>query len=177
MCTIIVQSSSQFHYDATGKASCTDPLRSHAKRASIFGRDFDQSVSALDVIPSFYLDGSEGTDLNKTNRLAIANLDWDHIRASHLYNIITSLLLSGSASNETFPSNKVGRQISSERTRFVGIGEVLSVRIYASLFGQERLRRDELDGPSNDVLEVSEENGVDQLKQRWFRKYQLEKLR
>ncbi|KAL5594120.1 hypothetical protein BROUX41_001166 [Berkeleyomyces rouxiae] len=63
-----------------------------------------------------------------TRRVAIVNLDWDHIKAADLMALFTSFL----------PSN--------------GTGKVLRVSVYPSEFGKERMAREELEGPSKEIF-------------------------
>jgi hypothetical protein len=56
-----------------------------------------------------------------THRIAVVNLDWDHIRAEDLMAVISSFLPPG--------------------------GRMLKVSIYPSEFGRERMEREEMEGP------------------------------
>ena len=107
----------------------------------------------------------------RTARLAIVNLDWDHVRAHHLYKICASLI-------SPTPHVNVVR------------GKVLSVRVYPSDFGKERMAREEKEGPPSEIFkkkdlnaeEVDEKNvydvgGEDEYDEDALRQYQLERLR
>ncbi|KHN99827.1 nuc153 [Metarhizium album ARSEF 1941] len=59
-----------------------------------------------------------------TNRIAVVNLDWDHVRAADLMALFASFLPTGD-----------------ERSR------VLKISIYPSEFGKQRMRQEELEGP------------------------------
>ncbi|KAJ7634250.1 hypothetical protein DFH06DRAFT_1055429 [Mycena polygramma] len=129
---------------------------------------------------------SEGA---QTNRLAVVNLDWDHVRAVHLFKICSSLV-SPSAPSVPAPQptkSDHAPQGASHPAR----GKVLSVRIYPSEFGKERLTREEKEGPpaeifkksatleedevnEKNVYEVGDENDYDEDA---LRNYQLERLR
>ncbi|KAJ7225565.1 hypothetical protein GGX14DRAFT_639656 [Mycena pura] len=123
--------------------------------------------------------------VSQTNRLAVVNLDWDHVRAVHLFKICSSLV-SPTASSMAPPHSK----ISSEPSRVVR-GKVLSVRIYTSDFGKERLAREEKEGPPPEIFkqsqlgedeEVNEKNiynvgDENEYDEDALRKYQLERLR
>ncbi|KAF8317357.1 hypothetical protein DL93DRAFT_2110555 [Clavulina sp. PMI_390] len=110
---------------------------------------------------------------NATSRLAVVNLDWDHVKSSHLFKIFSSVVPSAN-----------------------GRPRVLSVRIYPSQFGKERMEREELEGPPPEVFlqngkkdeemdeeDVNEETifqtGDDKslVNNDALRKYQLERLR
>jgi hypothetical protein len=121
--------------------------------------------------------------------LAAVNLDWDHVRAVHLFKICSSLV-SPSALSLPPPKNNPDRAPNGIPSRPVR-GKVLSVRIYPSEFGKERLAREEKEGPpveifkksstleedevnEKNIYEVGDENDYDEDA---LRKYQLERLR
>ncbi|KAK0464875.1 uncharacterized protein EV420DRAFT_1759641 [Desarmillaria tabescens] len=126
----------------------------------------------------------------RTYRLAAVNLDWDHVRANHLFKICSSLvsltappLASSSRSPE---KSKKRAKSSNEMVR----GRVLSVRVYPSEFGKERMAREEKEGPPAEVFkkkkvedeEVNDRNIYEvgdehDLNEDALRKYQLERLR
>ena len=138
---------------------------------------------------------SEGEDASgsaeRTNRLAVVNLDWDHIRASHLYKIFSSLVsptapsLSLLGSQPGAGEKKAG---SSKGSAPVVRGRVLSVRVYRSEFGKERLKREEVEGPPKEIFKrnihnetygpslIQEDDGGE-YNEDALRKYQLERLR
>ncbi|KZZ95477.1 nuc153 [Moelleriella libera RCEF 2490] len=60
-----------------------------------------------------------------TNRIAIVNLDWDHVRSVDLMALFSSFLPEGSSSSE----------------------RVLKISIYPSEFGKERMQQEEIEGP------------------------------
>lgn len=73
-----------------------------------------------------------------TNRLAIVNLDWDHIRSSDLLALMSSFVPKG--------------------------GRIQKVSIYPSEFGKERMQREELEGPPKEIFKKgkqSDESSVD----------------
>ncbi|KAF8202878.1 hypothetical protein BJ912DRAFT_1018743 [Pholiota molesta] len=118
----------------------------------------------------------------RTARLAIVNLDWDHVRAHHLYKICASLVS---------PTAPVGRGGKGAGATTVVRGQVLSVRVYPSDFGKARMEREEKEGPPAEIFkkkdvenpeEVDEKNvyevgGEDEYDEDALRKYQLERLR
>ncbi|KAG5638654.1 hypothetical protein H0H81_011206 [Sphagnurus paluster] len=131
---------------------------------------------------------------NQTNRLAVVNLDWDHVRASHLFKICSSLvsptapMTSSSSSQENINVGK--RQYLEGKLGNVVRGRVLSVRIYPSDFGKARMLREETEGPPPEIFrkKKSEEDEVnaqniydvtdeDDYDKDALRKYQLERLR
>jgi hypothetical protein len=129
--------------------------------------------------------------VQRTNRLATVNLDWDHVRAIHLYKISSSLvsptapLLSAS---ETVERNGMG--LGKVSGQIVARGRVLNVRIYPSQFGKERLAKEEKEGPPAEIFkkrkdedeEINEKNIYDvgdeaDYDEYALRNYQLERLR
>ena len=131
----------------------------------------------------------------RTARLAIVNLDWDHVRAHHLYKICASLV-SPTAPLVRASTSSLERRTSEQYERGdagqvnVVRGNVLSVRVYPSDFGKERMAREEKEGPPPEIFkrkdleseEVDEKNvydvgGEDDYDEDALRKYQLERLR
>lgn len=117
-----------------------------------------------------------------TRRIAVVNLDWDHVRATHLYKIFSSLV------SPTAPPVSEKKVKKSGATNVVR-GKVLSVRVYPSEFGKERMAREEKEGPPTELFKKQED--VDENDPRSLyeigdgqdydedalRKYQLERLR
>ena len=131
----------------------------------------------------------------RTARLGIVNLDWDHVRAHHLYKICASLvsptapLVRASASSL---ERRTSHHQESESAVQVNVvrGKILSVRVYPSDFGKERMAREEKEGPPSEIFkkkdlnseEVDEKNvydvgGEDDYDEDALREYQLERLR
>jgi hypothetical protein len=116
----------------------------------------------------------------RTRRIAVVDLDWDHVRAMHLYKIFTSAIAAPRSSS----SRSIG--ISAPAVR----GKVLSVCIYPSKFGLERMAQEENGPPLEllkkqsvvDVEEVNErtiyETGdVEEYDEDALRTYQLQRMR
>jgi hypothetical protein len=130
-------------------------------------------------------------DASQTTRLAAVNLDWDHVRAVHLFKICSSLVSPSAPSVAPAPkksnSDRAPKAAPSRPVR----GKVLSVRIYPSEFGKERLAREEKEGPPPEIFKkpsALEEDEVDEKNiynvgdendydEDALRKYQLERLR
>ncbi|KAL7925724.1 hypothetical protein ACQKWADRAFT_282836 [Trichoderma austrokoningii] len=79
-----------------------------------------------------------------TNRIAIVNLDWDHVKSTDLMALFTSFI----------PANESGK--------------VLNVSVYPSEFGKERMQKEELEGPAREFFkkgkkkeEVEDESASD----------------
>ncbi|KAG6885584.1 hypothetical protein C0993_012586 [Termitomyces sp. T159_Od127] len=122
-------------------------------------------------------------EANPSHRLAVVNLDWDHVRAVHLFKICASLL------SATAPLASSGKREKGVRGS-VARGKVLCVRVYPSEFGKERMAREEKEGPPSEIFrkksngdeEVNAQNiydvgGEDEYDKDALRNYQLERLR
>jgi len=91
----------------------------------------------------------------RTNRLAVVNLDWDHVRASHLFKICSSLVsptAPAARSSSRAPDNTDKQNPMKATSSNVARGKVLSVRIYPSEFGKERMAREEVEGPPPQIF-------------------------
>jgi hypothetical protein len=160
--------------------------------------DFDESsFTDLDAQAAIYAKNNPEADQEdgeRTRRIAVVNLDWDHVRAEHLYNIFSSLVSpTAPASAHASPvSGRPDTHRSVKRGKCTVVrGKVLSVRVYTSEFGKERLAREEREGPPAEVFkkrkgvedeEVNEKNiyevgDEDDYDEDALRKYQLERLR
>lgn len=159
----------------------------------------DEAYADLDAQAAAYLKDHTGDNETeqvgvKTNRLAVVNLDWDHVRATHLYKIFSSLVSPTAPS----PSVAVNANVNSngdEKLRTfsgakIGRGKILSVRIYPSEFGRERMRKEEVEGPPKEIFKKSrrydeddvlgsliQEDEGGEYDEKALRKYQLERLR
>ncbi|CDO71641.1 hypothetical protein BN946_scf184911.g112 [Trametes cinnabarina] len=170
------------------------------------GRDVTQPIPVLDDTAEVDLDEDSYADLDaqaaayakanpevdqgasevqRTRRIAVVNLDWDHVRAIHLYKIFSSLVsptgsavASGSSGKAAKPSVPVVR------------GKVMSVRVYPSEFGKQRMAREEKEGPPLEIFKkrdlnpddinertVYETGDGEDYDEEALRKYQLERLR
>ncbi|KAF8905527.1 hypothetical protein CPB84DRAFT_1844934 [Gymnopilus junonius] len=142
-------------------------------------------------------DADEQANIQHTSRLAIVNLDWDHVRADHLYKICSSLVSPTApavlTSNASLPRTESSRRYLGKGEGQVTVmrGKVLSVRVYPSDFGKKRMEREEKEGPPPEIfrkrkdLDVDEVNettvyevgGEEEYDEDALRKYQLERLR
>ncbi|KAJ6444929.1 pre-rRNA processing protein Esf1 [Purpureocillium lavendulum] len=71
-----------------------------------------------------------------TNRIAIVNLDWDHVKSTDLMALFSSFI----------PPNA---------------GRILSISIYPSEFGKERMQQEELEGPPKELFKNDGKEGSD----------------
>ena len=164
------------------------------------GPDIDRSIPGLqDEDAEVDLDEDDFTDADahathhrkvtsedqesslRTRRIAVVDLDWDYIRAIHLDKIFTSAIAPvGSSSSRP-------NRVSAPVVR----GEVLSVRIYPSKFGLERMAHEE-NGPPSELLKkkksldgeedvnertIYETGDADEYDEDALRKYQLQRMR
>ena len=105
----------------------------------------------------------------QTRRLAAVNLDWDHVRAVDLFKVFASALS---------PSTSAGGSSTAA-------GRVVRVAVYPSDFGRERMAREELEGPPQELFKPVKDDEPeparlqdgDEYDERALRKYQLERLR
>nr|GAT44145.1 predicted protein [Mycena chlorophos] len=120
-----------------------------------------------------------------TKRLAAVNLDWDHVRAVHLFKICSSLVSPAAAPRSLAKKTQgAGKDLSR-----VVRGKVLSVRIYPSEFGKVRMAREEKEGPPPEIFkkrpegeEINEKTIFDvgdgnEYDEDALRRYQLDRLR
>ena len=116
----------------------------------------------------------------RTRRIAVTDLDWDYVRATHLYKIFSSAVSPVKSSSKSDAVFTPAMQ-----------GKVLSVRVYPSKFGLERMAHEE-NGPPLELFKkkkmADEEEDVNErtiyetgnsgeYDEDTLRKYQLERLR
>jgi hypothetical protein len=148
------------------------------------GVDLDEETyDALDRQPIGYSskfghqDGArQNLSGKETTRIAVVNLDWDHVRAFHLLKIFNSIASQGASGSNS------------------GSGRVLNVRVYPSEFGKECMAREEKEGPPPEIFRKKKDEDLDeedineqtifeqgdgnaQYDDNALRKYQLERLR
>ncbi|KAL1914908.1 uncharacterized protein VTP21DRAFT_7824 [Calcarisporiella thermophila] len=104
----------------------------------------------------------------ETRRIAVVNMDWDHVRATDLMKVFSGFKPSG--------------------------GVIRSIKIYPSEFGKERLEKEAREGPPKEIFkdvnssdvedeeEINEktiikEDSGEEFNMEQLRKYQLERLR
>ena len=96
--------------------------------------DESESDSEKDVAEeTFEYPDRQGDDLPQgevTARLAVVNLDWDHIRAADLLAVFSSFAPEG--------------------------GRILKAAVYPSEFGRERMDREAIEGPPKDIFPTAE---------------------
>ncbi|KAE9408126.1 hypothetical protein BT96DRAFT_914111 [Gymnopus androsaceus JB14] len=176
-------------------ASRPIPVANDEAEIDLDENDFDDLDAQAAAYNATNPESAPTPEATRTNRLAIVNLDWDHVRAVHLYKICSSLVSPTapavvSSSKAASGSERRQRNIKGGATSVVR-GRVLSVRIYPSQFGKEKLAREEKEGPPPEIFkrkqadeddEVTEQNIIqvgdeNEFDEDALRKYQLERLR
>jgi hypothetical protein len=131
---------------------------------------------------------------NRSQRLAVVNLDWDHVRASHLYKIFSSLVSPTSPRVSVTDVSNTGKEFGAKKEKSgaspAARGVVLSVKVYPSEFGKARMEREEKEGPPAEIFkkrrkqadEINEKTIYEvgdetQYDEDALRRYQLERLR
>lgn len=95
----------------------------------------------------------------ETKRLAVVNMDWDHVRSLDLYKVFSSLVspiatrLPGTAVTETTEGRRNQASVQVK-------GTVESVRVYVSEFGKERMKREDIEGPPKEIFKRASEDGT-----------------
>lgn len=139
------------------------------------------SIDLSETEPAFAPEGSdEGEieseddtpDVEATRRLAVVNMDWDHLRAADLYRVLASSLSLAAlppppppkaVKTKKFDSNgeEIGPYKPPSRLT-LATGRLLNLRIYPSSFGAERMEREAREGPPTEVfLRGGDESGSD----------------
>ncbi|KAH7910970.1 hypothetical protein BJ138DRAFT_1113622 [Hygrophoropsis aurantiaca] len=155
--------------------------------------DLDAQAAAFAKNEAGNTDNAEETP--RTRRLAVVNLDWDHVRAIHLYKIFSSLLspsASAAGSVSSAPIHPDRQRTIKTSPTVIGRGKVVSVRVYPSEFGKERMTREEKEGPPAEVFKkkkvpeneedinektIFETGDSQDYNEEALRTYQLERLR
>lgn len=88
---------------------------------------------------------------NETRRLAVVNLDWNQVRAVDLYVLLSSFLPKG--------------------------GQIMSVAVYPSEFGLERMEEEAVHGPVGLFDDGEEDEQDDEFDSKKLRAYELSRLR
>lgn len=164
--------------------------------------DLDEDTYAeLDAQVAAYAEANEAAQEKKdlgiasrTRRLAVVNLDWDHVRASHLHKIFSSLVSPAAPYLPISSSSANGKADSAGKSKTgatpVARGSVLSVRVYPSEFGKVRMEKEEKEGPPAEIFKkkrketqeinertIYEVGDEDEYDEDALRRYQLERLR
>ncbi|WFD21102.1 pre-rRNA-processing protein esf1 [Malassezia caprae] len=117
-----------------------------------------------------------------TRRLAVVNMDWDHVRAIDLFKVFSSLVSPHATRDPLAPVSETARGAHAALAPVRG--QVLSVRVYLSDFGRERLAREDVQGPPRAIFQKREAKKAakqvdegNEFDEEALRQYQLERLR
>ncbi|PFH54421.1 hypothetical protein AMATHDRAFT_135225 [Amanita thiersii Skay4041] len=205
---VLLESSDDENDKSTGSGYDTDDTSDHGEVVIIGGdannkRDVDAEINLdendfadLDAQAAAYSQAhpEEPTEQNaeRTRRLAAVNLDWDHVRAVHLYRICSSLVSPTASlpSTSSFTKRRKGDEKGPIGAHNVIRGQVLNVKVYPSEFGKKRMAREEKEGPPAEIFKHRRDGSEDVNEKNIFevgdeedydedalRKYQLERLR
>lgn len=101
----------------------------------------------------------DGPTVDPTKRIAVVNMDWDHIRASDLFRVLASSLSATALPAPAAPkiSKNINKKFDADGEEVgpykppsrlnLAQGRLLSVKIYPSKFGTERMEREAREGP------------------------------
>ncbi|WFD28494.1 pre-rRNA-processing protein esf1 [Malassezia nana] len=119
-----------------------------------------------------------------TRRLAVVNMDWDHVRAIDLFKVFSSLVSPQSTREPLAPVPDPETARGARAALAPVRGQVLSVRVYLSDFGRERLAREDIQGPPRAIFQGAPKKKTtrqldegNEFDEDALRKYQLERLR
>ena len=140
--------------------------------------DFDEeAIAELDAQAHTERDEDDerGDD---TCRLAVVNMDWDHVRAVDLFKVFASIVSPQATRAPLAQAHDDNMALETVH------GQVRSVRIYMSDFGRERLEREDIHGPPRAIFRKEAKRPAAQATEEGtefdedaLRKYQLERLR
>ncbi|KAH9817954.1 hypothetical protein DFH28DRAFT_1123888 [Melampsora americana] len=135
--------------------------------------------------------------IQPTKRIAVVNLDWDHVKPIDLFKVFSSLLsLTAPARSAILPESNLSEKGKAVK-HVVVKGRVVKVSIYKSQFGKEQMSKEDVEGPPRELfkdasrttaaLEESEDTNSDEelvfedegaeLDEEALRRYQLNRLR
>ena len=139
--------------------------------------DEDDTVDSV-LQANLYPNEDEQESSRRTRRIAVVDLDWDYVRAAHLYKIFSSAVfpVKSSKSDAVFAPAMQGK--------------IVNVRIYPSKFGLERMAHED-NGPPLELFKKNKTDHEEDVNERTIyetgnsgeydedalRKYQLERLR
>lgn len=136
-------------------SSSVSSSESSSDASSESSSDASESEEAImdEVLAAHPLVNTEAPLGDASRRLAVVNMDWDLVKAVDLFQLAHAFK----------PST----------------GLILSVKIYPSEFGKERMAKECLEGPPRELFDEVEEvsAGEREVDEQKLRKYQLERLR
>ncbi|EGG10228.1 uncharacterized protein MELLADRAFT_76990 [Melampsora larici-populina 98AG31] len=165
--------------------------RTRGDEQSDFYVDLDESK--LEELPE--AENSEN-QIKPTKRIAVVNLDWDHVKPIDLFKVFSSLLSLTAPARSTLRSES-NLSEKGDKTHVIVKGQVIKVSIFKSQFGKEQMSKEDVEGPPRELfkdgsrttagLENSEDENSDdelafedegaELDEEALRRYQLNRLR
>lgn len=131
--------------DAAKKASTSESQKQHTQHVSSIPTEEDIRLADAQAA-----EAEEADLIEPTKRVAIVNLDWDNMRAIDLYTVFNSII------NSYRPDARTSRgsadPLSAKKKLVVPKGKLLSVRVFPSEFGKERMAKEEVEGPAAEVF-------------------------
>ncbi|KAJ9120696.1 hypothetical protein QFC22_002627 [Naganishia vaughanmartiniae] len=139
--------------DATAAQAIVDAAKKASASAS---KQKQQHISSIPSEEDILLADAQAAEdeeadlIEPTKRVAIVNLDWDNMRAIDLYTVFNSII------NSYRPDARTSRgsadPLSAKKKLVVPKGKLLSVRVFPSEFGKERMAKEEVEGPAAEVF-------------------------
>lgn len=144
--------------DAEGPVALapTSTLRRGASPSRSPSIDLSESGNPFDLGEN---DSDDEPTVDATKRIAVVNMDWDHLRATDLYRVLASSLSATALAipapprpsknpNKKFDDQgeEIGPYKPASRLNLAQ-GRLLSLRIYPSKFGTERMEQETREGP------------------------------
>ncbi|KAG8930677.1 pre-rRNA-processing protein esf1 [Tulasnella sp. 417] len=88
----------------------------------------------------------------ETRRIAVVNLDWDHVKAAHLFKVFNSCAaMMDDAADEDVATGNTKRRKKKTALPAGRSNRILRVTVYLSEFGKERMAKEEVDGPPMEI--------------------------
>ncbi|KAG8935267.1 pre-rRNA-processing protein esf1 [Tulasnella sp. 408] len=105
----------------------------------------------------------------ETRRIAVVNLDWDHVKAAHLFKVFNSCAtMMEDAVEEEAATGKTKRRKKKTAITARRYNRILRVTVYRSEFGKEKMAKEDMEGPPVEVYvePKKKKNGKDILTDR-----------
>lgn len=148
--------------DSEGSVTLASASVMRRKRASPSrSPSIDLSESGM---PEMQEDSDDEPEVEPTKRVAVVNMDWDHLRALDLYRVLASSLSATAlpAPAAPRPSKNINKKFDADGEEIgpykapsrlnLAQGRLLSLKIYPSSFGRERMEKEAIEGPPRAVF-------------------------
>ncbi|KIO24873.1 hypothetical protein M407DRAFT_211781 [Tulasnella calospora MUT 4182] len=88
----------------------------------------------------------------ETRRIAVVNLDWDHVKAAHLFKVFNSCAaMMEDVADEEVATGKTKRRKKKFALPAGRSNRILRVTVYPSEFGKERMVKEDVEGPPAEI--------------------------